>query len=142
MPFDGSGGTHLPLVQVIDRVIELLSSGDRWCQDYINYYDRRCIVGAMAEVHGALSLNMPILHAAEEVTGRPFWRIELFNDDLWTSHALVLRALYRARENIVWGRVGRPSRAQVVFAPRRPRGYQRPAPVADPMTANWDLDIR
>jgi hypothetical protein len=38
--------------------------------------------------------------------------------------------------------VGKPSRDQVVFAPRRRRDYVRPAPVPDPMTADWGLDIR
>jgi hypothetical protein len=142
VPFDGRGGSHIPLVREIDKLIELLSSEDRWCQGFIGYFDRGRIVRAMREVHGALNLNIPILHAAEEVTGRHFWRIELFNDDFWTDHGLVLQVLYRARENIVWGTVGKPSRDQVVFAPRRRRDYVRPQPVADPMTADWGLDIR
>ncbi len=45
-------------------------------------------------------LMAPVLRAIQEVTGFTFWRIEQFNDDPATNHALVLRVLRQAREKI------------------------------------------
>jgi hypothetical protein len=50
-------------------------------------------------------LQKPILHAAREVSGKRYWRIEFFNDDPRTTHADVLQVLRRARENMIAGMI-------------------------------------
>jgi hypothetical protein len=50
-------------------------------------------------------LQKPILHAAREVSGKRYWRIEFFNDDPRTTHADVLQVLWRARENMIAGMI-------------------------------------
>jgi hypothetical protein len=53
-------------------------------------------------------LQRVILHAAREVSGKRYWRIEFFNDDPHTTHADVLETLQRARENIIAGMICDP----------------------------------
>ncbi|MBO0737675.1 MAG: hypothetical protein J2P48_14070 [Alphaproteobacteria bacterium] len=53
-------------------------------------------------------LQRVILHAAREVSGKRYWRIEFFNDDPHTTHADVLEVLHRARENIIAGMICEP----------------------------------
>jgi hypothetical protein len=53
-------------------------------------------------------LQRVILHAAREVSGKRYWRIEFFNDDPHTTHADILETLHRARENIIAGMICDP----------------------------------
>lgn len=101
MPFDGTGfdGRGKTLAKM-DRVIDLLSEERRWCKRQLQTPDgRRCIVGAMVAADAAVELKRPILLAIEQVTGHRA-RIEAFNDDPRTTHALVVKVLHRARANI------------------------------------------
>jgi hypothetical protein len=45
-------------------------------------------------------LERPILDAIRQVTGRPYQSIDAFNDDLATTHALALKVLHMARQNL------------------------------------------
>lgn len=96
----------------IDRVIDLLTTEDRWCQGQLETADgRRCIMGAIQAVDGADVLIHAIAIAIRQVTGRRFsWiasnSIPRFNDDYATSHALVMTVLFQAREAIASGAAG------------------------------------
>ncbi len=91
----------------IERVIDLLATEGRWCKEHLVTKDgRRCIMGAIEAVGGADVLIGSIVLAIRQVTGRDFGRIERFNDDPATTHALVLTVLFQARENILNGIAG------------------------------------
>jgi hypothetical protein len=84
----------------------LLGSENHWCKGTLHEGQQRyCILGAL-DVVGARHLLAPVvLHAAREVSGRHYWRVEAFNDDRRTTHADVLRALRHAREKIASGTI-------------------------------------
>ena len=102
MPFDGSGyERRIQALDKMDKVIDLLSDPARWCKRRLRTPDgRRCILGAMMAADATIVLKEPILLAIEQVTGRTH-RIEAFNDDPLTTHALVVKVLQQARENIL-----------------------------------------
>ncbi|HYM04230.1 MAG TPA: hypothetical protein VET85_14855 [Stellaceae bacterium] len=114
MPFDGTGYEgRLQSLDKMDKVIDLLGREDRWCKQQLRSYDgRRCILGAMMAADATVALKEPILLAIKQVTGRDYLRIEMFNDHPLTTHALVVRVLHQARENVVNGVVER----QPIFA--------------------------
>jgi hypothetical protein len=108
MPFDGRDySTRIDALEKIDRVIEQLPSEERWCKGALYTVDgRRCILGAMQAVNGAMVLKQPILQAIQEVTGRRFTAIETFNDRRTTTYPQVVAVLNRARQDIIDGRAG------------------------------------
>jgi hypothetical protein len=108
MPFDGRDySTRIEALEKIDRVIDQLPTEDRWCKGALYTVDgRRCILGAMQTVNGAMTLKQPILQAIEEVTGRRYTAIETFNDRRTTTHAQVMAVLRRARQDILDGTAG------------------------------------
>jgi hypothetical protein len=86
----------------MDRVIDLLSDERRWCKQRLQTDDgRHCIAGAIIAVGGGVDLRKPIQLAIRQVTGHRRSRIEVFNDDPLTTHALVVKVLRQARDNIV-----------------------------------------
>jgi hypothetical protein len=103
MPFDGTVYEgRVRSLDKMDRVIDLLSDETRWCQKQLRTSDGRyCIAGAMMAVDAGSELRKPILLAVEQVTGDYCRSIEAFNDDPRTTHALVLKVLGRARENML-----------------------------------------
>jgi hypothetical protein len=105
MPLDDTGfRKHNEPYDKIERVIDLLATEDRWCKGMLVTRDgRRCIMGALQAVHGTDALIRPIALAIRQVTARDFGRIERFNDDPATTHALVLQVLSQARENLITG---------------------------------------
>jgi hypothetical protein len=109
MPFDGTGyEDRFEALEKIDKVIELLSDERRWCKKQLQTIDgRRCILGAMKAADATYVLKAPILQAIEQVTGRGDERIEMFNDHPLTTHALVVRVLHQARENMLDDLAGR-----------------------------------
>lgn len=113
MPFDGREySLRVDALEKIDRVIEQLPSEDRWCKGALYTVDgRRCILGAMQAVNGAMTLKQPILQAIQEVTGRRYTAIETFNDRRTTTHAQVVAVLQRARQDILEGTTGYPASA-------------------------------
>ena len=110
MPFDGRDySQRIDALEKIDRVIDQIPDAARWCQGALYTIDgRRCILGAMQAVPGAMSLKQPILQAIQEVTGRRFTAIETFNDRRTTTHSQVVTVLHRARHDILAGTVGTP----------------------------------
>ncbi len=106
MPFDGTG--HERRIQVLDKmdkVIGLLSDPRHWCKRRLRTPDERyCILGAIIAADAGAELKAPILLAIKQVTGRDHLRIEAFNDSPLTTHALVVKVLRQARENILTDR--------------------------------------
>ena len=104
MPFDGielSGTEQLVKLGAVER---MLATEQQWCKGRLrDAHGRHCLVGAIEAVEGRQMLQRVILHAAREVSGKRYWRIEFFNDDPHTTHADVLETLQRARENIIAG---------------------------------------
>ena len=105
MPFDGTGFEGcVEALEKMDQVIDLLSDQRRWCKRTLRSHDgRRCIVGAIMAVDATIALKEPILVAIKQVAGHDYLRIELFNDHPTTTHALVVKVLHQARQNIVNG---------------------------------------
>lgn len=103
MPFDGTEHEgRIEVLEKMDRVIGLLSNQRRWCKGVLyTHGGRRCIVGAMMLADAVIELKKPILLAIEQVTGCYYARIEAFNDEPQTTHAVVIRVLRQARENIL-----------------------------------------
>ena len=119
MPFDGTGleGRTAALGK-IEEVIELLATEERWCKQQLRSYDgRRCLLAAMLAADAAAILKEPILRGIKQVTGREFFRIEIFNDHPLTTHGLVLRVLHQTRDNLITGILEPPSLPDPV--PRR-----------------------
>ncbi len=105
MPFDGTGYDNRAVVlEYMDKVIALLAREDGWCKQQLRSFDgKRCVLGAMMAADSTLVLKAPIVQAIRQVTGRDYLRIEIFNDHPLTSHALVMRVLHQARDNIAAG---------------------------------------
>jgi hypothetical protein len=105
MPLDDTGfRKRSELLDKIDLVIDMLATEDRWSKGQLVTKDgRRCIMGAIEAVGGTDVLVRPVALAIRQVTARDFGRIERFNDDPTTTHALVLTVLFHARENILNG---------------------------------------
>jgi hypothetical protein len=103
MPFDGTVYEgRVRSLDKMDRVIDLLSDEKRWCKRLLQTSDGRyCIAGAMLAVDAVSELRKPTMLAIEQVTGHHYLSIETFNDNQLTTHALVLKVLRRARENIL-----------------------------------------
>jgi hypothetical protein len=104
VPLDGiRSRTQYEALDEIETIIRLLSSEDRWCKNALRSDEGRvCILGAILAVHrGRASLTEPILLAIHHVTGQRYRRIEAFNDDPATTHALVVEVLYQARERLL-----------------------------------------
>ena len=109
MPFDGTGYEgRVEALEKMDKVIDFLSDQQHWCRKQLQTLDgRRCILGAMNAADATHVLKAPILRAIKRVTGRDYPRIEMFNDHPLTTHALVVRVLHRARENVLDDLAGR-----------------------------------
>jgi hypothetical protein len=105
MPLDDARfGRNVEALEKMDKVLDLLATEDRWCKGKLISSDgRRCIIGALQAVDGTTLLIPPIRLAIQQVTGKTFRRIELFNDHRSTTHALIIAVLQQARENIVNG---------------------------------------
>ena len=102
MPFDGAEFGRMPIVEKIDKVIELLCPEDRWCKGTLRSSDGgRCLVGAMLEAEARTLLTPVLLQAIRETAGRRHRRIEVFNDAPSTTHAQLMAVLDRARENVL-----------------------------------------
>lgn len=114
MPFDGVGSAGNLALQKLDLVMELLATEAQWCKRRFTTADgRHCLKGAIHLVEAGQVLEPIVLDAIRHVTGRSFRRIESFNDNRLTTHALVLRVLYQTRERILFGQ----------FAPEEPRSH-------------------
>ena len=109
MPFDGTGYEgSVEALEKMDKVIDFLSDQRHWCKKQLQTPDgRRCILGAMNAADATHVLKAPILRAIKQLTGRDYQRIETFNDHPLTTHALVVRVLHQARENVLDDLAGR-----------------------------------
>jgi len=104
MPLDQTNFPNHHALEGLNKVRSLIGREDQWCKQQLQSHDgRRCMLGAMLEAGAAVELKDPIMKAIKQVTGRPFIRIEMFNDHPLTTHALVLRVLDRAETNIILG---------------------------------------
>jgi len=102
MPLDCLSFSENPLLAKLGRVERLLATEHQWCKGKLHDADGRyCLVGAIEATDGWPEVARVILRAVREVSGRRYWRIESFNDDLRTTHADVLAVLRQARENII-----------------------------------------
>jgi hypothetical protein len=103
IPFDGTVYEgRVRSLDKMDKVIDLLGDETRWCKKQLKTPDGRyCIAGAIVAVDAITELKKPILLAVEQVTGDYYRSIEAFNDHSRTTHALVVKVLGRARENML-----------------------------------------
>jgi hypothetical protein len=109
MPFDGIDSFGSDQLVKLGAVERLLATEQQWCKGRLrDAQGRHCLVGAIEAVEGRQMLQRVILHAAREVSGKRYWRIEFFNDDPHTTHADVLAVLRRTRENIIAGMLCEP----------------------------------
>src|SRR5207248_7282184 len=102
MPFDGTGfAVSDTRFNKIDEVIGLLATPDKWCKGMAKTPDGRfCIRGALIAAN-AVNLRPVILEAIHEVTDKKYRRVETFNDDVNTTHSMVLHVLTHARDNLI-----------------------------------------
>jgi hypothetical protein len=128
MPFDGIesyGSVQLAKLEAVER---LLATEQQWCKGRLrDAQGRHCLVGAIEAVEGRQMLQRVVLHAAREVSGKRYWRIEFFNDDPHTTHTDVLEVLHRARQNIIAGMIYDPQPWHRRWA-RTLRSFVRPVP--------------
>jgi hypothetical protein len=147
MPLDGTDLQVLrdPRLEKLGEIERLLINERQWCKHRLrDEHGRYCLAGAMQEVEALQLLKPIILRAAREVGGKRYWRIESFNDHPRTTHADILRALRRAREDIIadmiesrprrwyewWARRSRASRSDlrtvIASGVRIPEGSSAP----------------
>jgi len=99
MPFDGPGFDNR--VRKIDAVIQLIREPDKWVKGKRRTNDGRfCVNGALIEMNAA-KLSSLILQAANQVTGKTYGCLESFNDEVETTHPLLIRVLARARADLI-----------------------------------------
>ena len=107
MPFDGIDAFDNHPIAKLGAVERMLATEQQWCKGRLrDAHGRHCLVGAIEAAGARQMLQKPILHAAREVSGKRYWRIEFFNDDPRTTHADVLQVLRRTRENMIAGMIG------------------------------------
>ncbi len=113
MPFDGAGLVIPDRLNQVEDVIRLIDAPAKWCKGRRRTRDGRfCIYGALVEAN-ARNLTPVILQAVHEITGRRYYCVEVFNDDIGTTHDLVLRVLNRARDGLA------PHRAETCNFPKQ-----------------------
>lgn len=102
MPLDTLPSATSGLLASIDRAAALLSVERRWCRrQEISATGQRCLIGALKDAGHADQLIPLVLGAAKRLTGFPYARLDLFNDDLLTSHQHIVAALAEARREIL-----------------------------------------
>jgi hypothetical protein len=114
MPFDGIGfsaaNEHL---EKIDAVIDLIQTPERWAKGSFRTPDGRyCLRGAIKALDKSEVLTPSVIDAINQIASKKYYTIERFNDNPSTTHAMVLSALARARENIATGRLNIMAPAQ------------------------------
>src|ERR1700746_4193661 len=98
MPFDGIDAFDNHPIAKLGAVERMLATEQQWCRGRLrDAHGRHCLVGAIEAVEGRQMLQRVILHAAKEVSGKRYWRIEFFNNDPHTAPAGALEGLKRAR---------------------------------------------
>lgn len=101
MPFDVSPGHTPALLEAMDRTIALLRDEARWGRREETSADGRfCLIGALKAAGGGEQLFAVVLSAARRITRFPYPRLDLFNDDLVTSHRHIMAVLQAARQEI------------------------------------------
>ena len=105
MPFDSAGFTNPDQRrQKLENVMRLVGNEDSWGKGTLKGSDGRyCVRGAIAAAGAVGVLEPPILQAINQVAGKFYARIEQFNDDPATNHAMVCRVLARAWDNLADG---------------------------------------
>ncbi|HLJ64844.1 MAG TPA: hypothetical protein VKT70_12100 [Stellaceae bacterium] len=103
MPFDGTlSGARRETLAKLDRTVSLIASEELWCKGRTETEDgRRCLLGAMRVAGAHRTLKAPVLRAAAEITGHAYRSIPRFNDDVATTHAVLLRVLERTRQDLL-----------------------------------------
>lgn len=101
MPFDRPIATSAELLASLERAAALIGRESRWCRGKeISADGRRCLIGALKAAGHAEQLIPLVLRAARRLKGFPYPRLDLFNDDLLTSHCDVIGALAEACREI------------------------------------------
>jgi len=135
MPFDGlHDGRRGYLLEKLDAVADLLPSEDRWCKHHLRHpTGTRCLLGAIIDAHARLVLYRSIKHAAHEVSGVRYSRIESFNDAPDTDFETIRAVLDRVRMDIVAGAIPHGCMDRMrCFLARRLDTYRRRAQPAGP----------
>src|ERR1044071_1528695 len=101
MPFDDTAfSVSDTRLNKIDDVIGLLATPDKWCKGMEKTPDGRLCIRVALIALDAVNLRPVILEAIQEIAGKKYKWIEVFNDDLVTTHRMVLRVLVHARDLI------------------------------------------
>jgi hypothetical protein len=101
MPFDVAGFGVDDRVLQIDNVIQLIGAPDKWVKGKRRTgAGRFCVTGALVELNAA-NLRPVIMDAMNKVTRRRYGSVEAFNDDVETSHSMLIRVLQRARGDLI-----------------------------------------
>src|ERR1700745_4436412 len=96
MPFDGIDAFDNHPIAKLGAVERMLETEQQWCKGRLrDAHGRHCLVGAIEAVEGRQMLQRVILHAAREVSGKRYWRIELLLSDPHTPHSEGLAVLPR-----------------------------------------------
>ena len=101
MPFDVAGFEADDRVSQIDDLIRLIGVAQNWVKGRRRTGDGRfCVNGAVIELN-AIRLRPVILEAINQVTGKRYRSLEVFNDDTETTHFVLTRVLDRARADLI-----------------------------------------
>jgi hypothetical protein len=102
MPFDHhESPTTEELCSAVERAAALLATERQWCRrEEASADGRHCLIGALKAAGHADRLAPVVLDAAVKVSGFPYRRLDLFNDDILTHHRRVLAALAEARRAV------------------------------------------
>src|ERR1044071_5760839 len=101
MPFDAAYFEADVRLSQIDSVIQLIGIPQNWVKRRRRTGDGQfCVNGALVELN-ARKLQSVVLEAINQVSGKRYGSIEAFNDDVETSHVIVMRVLGCARANLL-----------------------------------------
>lgn len=112
MPYDGAGWEEKDLLlPKIDEVMDALSDEGAWLQGGWKSPGgtRQCLENVLRNFGYFNELRLPILGAAQEVTGHYYADIPTFNDASATSFWVLRDVLERTRRNIANGTVMLPA---------------------------------
>jgi len=107
MTFDSTPAIQLE-VEIIDKILDILSTPDRWCKDQRVKGQSFCLIGARTMVFNEYSFGERTDHAKikvawalrQEAVRRNFRGVVHFNDFWRTTHSDVIDFLMKVRESL------------------------------------------
>jgi len=101
MPFDATKpSSNSAEIAVIDKMLELLATPDKWMQGALEHRGSYCLVGALWEAETTGLLKHHILRRMSCIANQwGYSTVPAFNDSMWRTHTDIIEFLHAVRES-------------------------------------------